>query len=525
MPSNDAVESTELSKEQIEGLLASSAKEDDLRAVCDFGKLVFGVEFAEHHKSWIQEILNNKRVVLVAPPESAKTTVMIVLVAWWIGKRPWTTNLICSAGENLAQAIAKRIADTIEFNPKWKLVFPNVEPYKERGWSRDGYEVVDRKRKDWAMLVATKKDPTLAAGGVGSSSVNGRRVTGIGVGDDLHDRESKSSDTICKQVVDFVKDTFLPRHMESAHCVIVQTRWNPADIVGYLDSVSIRGERMYEVKVHKALLDNGDSYWPAQWPLERIERRRSEIGEIDFQLVYLANAHASKGNILKSDYLIPFPAVHIRTNYDCYVGVDFAVTQESMVGTRHREGDNFAMARLVDCKPVLVVEDGFVGRISQGEAEDSLIRFCCEWMPKRVLLETNAAGELFYQQLLRRMRETGLNIPLLGRKATKGKAVRINEMLPDFQYGRIKVSDANTRFMNAFRNEWISFGSKGVHDDTLDAVYWSWRAAGHLLTEHTNEYVLRDNQKLRPPQHAMRSIEGAYFEGNKDNGYRRPNRP
>ena len=525
MPSNDAVESTELSKEQIEGLLASSAKEDDLRAVCDFGKLVFGVEFAEHHKSWIQEILNNKRVVLVAPPESAKTTVMIVLVAWWIGKRPWTTNLICSAGENLAQAIAKRIADTIEFNPKWKLVFPNVEPYKERGWSRDGYEVVDRKRKDWAMLVATKKDPTLAAGGVGSSSVNGRRVTGIGVGDDLHDRESKSSDTICKQVVDFVKDTFLPRHMESAHCVIVQTRWNPADIVGYLDSVSIRGERMYEVKVHKALLDNGDSYWPAQWPLERIERRRSEIGEIDFQLVYLANAHASKGNILKSDYLIPFPAVHIRTNYDCYVGVDFAVTQESMVGTRHREGDNFAMARLVDCKPVLVVEDGFVGRISQGEAEDSLIRFCCEWMPKRVLLETNAAGELFYQQLLRRMRETGLNIPLLGRKATKDKAVRINEMLPDFQYGRIKVSDANTRFMNAFRNEWISFGSKGVHDDTLDAVYWSWRAAGHLLTEHTNEYVLRDNQKLRPPQHAMRSIEGAYFEGNKDNGYRRPNRP
>ncbi len=525
MPSNDVQEPTELSVDQIEGLLASSARENDLRAVCDFGKLVFGVDFAEHHKQWIKEILTNKRVVLVAPPESAKTTVMIVLVAWWIGKKPWTTNLICSAGENLAQAIAKRIADTIEFNPKWKLVFPNVEPYKERGWSRDGYEVVDRKRSDWPMLVATKKDPTLAAGGVGSSSVNGRRVTGIGVGDDLHDRESKSSDTICKQVVDFVKDTFLPRHMESAHCVIVQTRWNPADIVGYLDSVSIRGEQMYEVKVHKALLENGDSYWPEQWPLERIERRRSEIGEIDFQLVYLANAHANKGNILKSDYLIPFPSVHIRMAYDCYVGIDFAITQESMIGTRHREGDNFAMARLVDCKPVLVVEDGFVGRVSQGEAEDSLIRFCCEWMPKRVLLETNAGGELFYQQLLRRMRETGLNIPLLGRKATKGKAVRINEMLPDFQYGRVKVSDANTRFMNAFRNEWISFGNKGVHDDTLDAVYWSWRAAGHLLTEHTNEYVLRDNQKPRPPQHAMRVIENAYLGSNQDNGYRRPNRP
>ena len=117
------------------------------------------------------------------------------------------------------------------------------------------------------------------------------------------------------------------------------------------------------------------------------------------------------------------------------------------------------MARLVDCKPVLVVEDGFVGRVSQADAEDSLIRFCCEWMPKRVLLETNAAGELFYQQLLRRMRETGLQIPLLGRKATKGKAVRINEMLPDFQYGRIKVSDNSSMFLNTFRNEWVSFGN------------------------------------------------------------------
>ena len=29
--------------EQIDGLLAASARHSDLRAVCDFGKLVFGV--------------------------------------------------------------------------------------------------------------------------------------------------------------------------------------------------------------------------------------------------------------------------------------------------------------------------------------------------------------------------------------------------------------------------------------------------------------------------------------------------
>ncbi len=103
--------------------------------------------------------------------------------------------------------------------------------------------------------------------------------------------------------------------------------------------------------------------------------------------------------------------------------------------------------------------------------------------------------------------------------------MRISEMLPDFQYGRVKVNDSQTVFLNTFRNEWISFGNKGVHDDTLDAVYWAWRAAGHLLTASTNEYVLRDNQKPKPAIGNMRSIENAYFGGEKPNVLRRNNRP
>ena len=43
MPSEAIVEAPEVTPEQIEGLLAASARHSDLRAVCDFGKLVFGV--------------------------------------------------------------------------------------------------------------------------------------------------------------------------------------------------------------------------------------------------------------------------------------------------------------------------------------------------------------------------------------------------------------------------------------------------------------------------------------------------
>ena len=470
--------------EQFEQLVAAAARGDGVEAVCRYSQVVFGLNPAETHKKWIKEVLENKRVVIVAPPESAKTTIVsMVLLSWWIGKRPWTTNLVCSAGENLANNIARRVADGIEHNEKFRLVFPNVVPDKARGWSRDGYEVKDTSmsQEDWSLLTAAKKDPTLASGGVGSSSVNGRRVTGIAIGDDLHDRESKTSETICLQTVDFVKDTFLPRCMEDAHAVVVQTRWNPKDIVGYLNSVELEGQKMYEVFVHPAMKD-GQSYWPEQWPLERLERRRAEVGEIDFQLVYLANAQATQGQVLKAEFLQSFPQIWIKPNFTSYYGVDFAITQQSMVGTRYREGDNFAIAKIVDTQPVLVVAGGFVGRVNQAEAENALFTMASADNPGRILLETNAGGEVFYQALMRRMRENGLRLPLLGRKAVKGKAERINQMLPDFQFGRVKVSDAQSPFLTTFRDEWVRFGEKSAHDDTLDAVYWAWRAADHLLT-------------------------------------------
>ena len=127
--------------------------------------------------------------------------------------------------------------------------------------------------------------------------------------------------------------------------------------------------------------------------------------------------------------------------------------------------------------------------------------------PQRILLETNAGGEVFYQALMRRMRENGLRLPLLGRKAIKGKAERINQMLPDFQFGRVKVSDAQTTFLKTFKDEWLRFGDKAAHDDTLDAVYWAWRASDHLLTQPT----MVDRDAVKPVGNSVgRRIEMAY---------------
>jgi len=71
----------------------------------------------------------------------------------------------------------------------------------------------------------------------------------------------------------------------------------------------------------------------------------------------------------------------------------------------------------------------------------------------------------------------------------------------------VKVSDAQTTFLKTFRDEWLRFGDKAAHDDTLDAVYWAWRASDHLLTQKSNN----DYDAQKPTgQTVGRQIEIAY---------------
>src|SRR3990167_6680919 len=101
-----------------------------VEAVGAFGEHVFGYAPAAHHREWIGERLENKRVAIMAPPESAKTTWSEIFVAWWIGKHPTLSNGFVSATDAAAMKTAGVVERCIEFNPRWKEVFPNVVPDK-----------------------------------------------------------------------------------------------------------------------------------------------------------------------------------------------------------------------------------------------------------------------------------------------------------------------------------------------------------------------------------------------------------
>lgn len=461
-------------------LLAVSARLDGVEAVCDFGELVFGKVAARHHRAWLKAMLEGRRTVVVAPPESAKTTwATIIKTAWKIGKWPEKSWGIGTAGDNAADDMTKAVADTIEFNPRWKMAFPHVVPDKQRGWSSEGYHVrrTDLPDGEWERLRYGDKNPSLVGGGVGSARWNGLRLTGGLSLDDIHDRRSKTQQKTNDDTVGFVLDTAEFRVTADASLDVAQTRWNPKD---YVSRAKARSD--FIVFEHPAIsLDaegNERSYWPEYHPLEKLQAIR-ERSPIDFELVFQGNDRAVEGSVLKLEWLHDFPFLQFQKTWNRYFGIDFARRLRE-IEKKGDDPDSFALAVFADTGTRMVLEDCFVEELFAGDAEALFFAKAAIFRPLATGLEVNgASAKIFYAALLQRMRENGLNYVVVPVTRSKDKGEYLSEMAPYFSSGQVMVSDQPTPGLLTFRSQWVMF-PRG-HDDALDAAYNGWHVSSHLL--------------------------------------------
>lgn len=496
-------------------LLAASAQGEGVEAVCDFGELVFGVVAAQHHRDWHAKMLAEpmpgvagSRVAISSPPESAKTTwATVIKTAWFIGKYPERAYGIGSAGEQAADDMAKAVAQTIEYNPRWKLVFPHVVPDKQRGWSSDGYHVrrTDLPEGEWERIRYGNKNPTLASGGVGSSRWNGIRLDGGLTLDDMHDRKSKTEQATNDNTVGFFKDTAEFRVTGSGFLHIAQTRWNQKDIIA-----EVKARPDFVVFEQPAIITRDDmeaSYWPEYHSLEKLQAIRAR-DPISFELVFQGNDRAIEGSVLKTAWLHDFPQGEIKKEWPIYIGIDFAVRLKDIL-KKGDDPDHFSMHIYADAGTKLVVVDVIEGVYFMSDAEDLFFSTCERYQPKRVGLEVNgAAAKMYHQALLRRMQLLGKHYVIVPIHQSAAKGERIATMAPFYASGQIWVSDEDTPGLKYFRAQWALYPQG--KDDSLDSAYNGWHVASHLLpTSSVPELQQREKRRagaLTPAQ----MIERAY---------------
>ena len=512
-------------------LLARIAQEDSPRGFRAYFRLMHTIPLHSAGKKWIdmayEAHAQGKGFLDKAHRESAKTTVFSkFFFSFRIGHEPAKCNMIIRINDEKANDTTQEVAQIIEHNNRWKMVFPHVVPDKKKGWGARGYEVMrdDIPYSKWSEIkTEMPPDPTFVGYGWEAGSVIGSRVNGILIVDDIHDRKNTSSNRQLQSVKDFYTDTLNQVMMSGSWQVWNYTPWTTDDLYAYVENTDtyILCETPLLEPVDKShpeaeLWPKHENvpmsghyykrYWPEVWPWERITNKYQESGEIGFARMYLLDLERTKGVVLKESWLHKYPADEIDRSWPVYMGVDYASTTDRL---KNKDRDYFALA-VARARPGggIVIVDGLRAKLTKGSAIKQVSAYANTYPTLQLIgVESLGKGEEFYNDLLFSYDMTGNILPLMEIKhGNRSKGERFeNWLAPRFEAGRIWISNVENPFLRAFKNEWMSWNgdAKGAQDDALDAVYMCAVAAEGELPSRAQRTGGYDRTPVENPFNAF----------------------
>lgn len=438
------------------------------------------------------------RLVVNIPPRHLKSIVTsVVFPAWALMRNPQTKIAIICHSDMLANDLASKCKRLIE-SPAYQEIAPHVRIRQDR----------DR-RTDFE---------TTAAGGVYAASI-GSGVTGRGFDhillDDPIAAHDASSSAERERVLDAFDGMITSRLDDPARgtITVVQQRLHERDLSGAL--LGRNGWRSLclplvaeeeseiafgDVTLHRSI---GDILCPERFLPADVERIRAEKGEAIFATQWQQTPTATRGEIIKPEYLKPIEICPpSATRF--VVTVDTAIKQTAEAdytvflviktdGVRHYVVD-VVRERL---NPVQIC----------GAAERLLQRIA----PDKLLIEDSASGPGLHAMLA----EKGFRSELRS-VGGRNKQERLEKHLHTFVDGRIYVL-ANQTWTVDFCNELVRF-PVGRYDDQVDALtlyldYMSSHSPIRPVIASVNASDARIAQALRQPQlrkgeHPMRPRSG-----------------
>lgn len=513
-------------QEALKDGLAQGARQDSAEGYASFYELVHGFKPPRHVMEQVGMICKSHvegvgTVVFAARGFWKSVSLSVTFVAWRVGLEPHKTNVIVSANDDSAEKVTKAVAAIIEFHPEWKRAFPNVVPDTGR-WSVEGFSVLDNSitRDEWAKRQSGVIDPTIIGGGYKSSRLIGKHPSGCLVIDDIHDRDNASSEKERKVVVDILVKTILKTVIKKddrmdTWLIAVGTPWALDDAyytmknTGQYNFIAIpamvkakEGEGVYIDGVNRdgVIFEDIIGWWQLNFPqyfgVNSVIKERADGKASFWQMIMLDLATSSTGRMKYYE----FPADQIGEDWVIIGGADPTNSDnESETG-----GSHFALAFLAK-NPAggAVVVDGVLERCSQLKAENYILAAQNRFSNWQFTAVEGVGGGLGFIQTLQR--NSNIRIVKSGLKSISDAKIlnKKNRWLNDaakwFEDGTIKISNADTPFLNALRRLFDKIHdldpAKDYAFDAGDATYHAMKSMPDILRVENFTQV----RKIRQP--------------------------
>jgi len=275
------------------------------------------------HLAWHDLADENDRLLIWSAIEHGKTTQMsIARPIWLLGRDPTTRIAIISNTAGQAEKILRAIARYIETSSELHAIFPHLRPGDL--WTSRAITV---KRG------TVSKDPSIQTMGI-HGNVLGSRIDYLII-DDLLDVENTRTEKARNDCFAWVQAALLSRLTAKARVLVVGTAFHPQDALHKL--AALPGG--WKAVRYPVLFEDGTPRWPENWPMERIARRREELGPLEFARQLLCVARDDAEARFKKEWIdrclargqgkqLVYGLERVPAGFKTYTGVDLAIQQK-----------------------------------------------------------------------------------------------------------------------------------------------------------------------------------------------------
>ena len=244
------------------------------------------------HQEWLEAALREREVLILAARGHAKSEwFSAVLPAWFIGKKPTTRVVHVTCTDALASMYSRRMQELM-VNPTYRRVFPDL-PRPGKKWTES----------EWQLSIPGRRDPTWRCAGRGGALTGGR--ADIIIADDASTLETCRTPGERDRTWEWFTKTLMPMLVPGGRLFVLGTPYNEDDLYQRLRSGGLGGSgRGMAPMVYPAEDAEGKILWPARFPREELDKRRSPpLGTpSSYASQYLCNPVPEEGAMLKREW-------------------------------------------------------------------------------------------------------------------------------------------------------------------------------------------------------------------------------
>lgn len=324
------------------------------------------LQIKEFHLEWFNMFYNNENNCVEAPRGSGKSVVLAVAFPLWLFffKRDQQF-LVVSQTQKQAMDLLDRFKTTIQNNE----LLQSLIPKGRGGW--------------------TKTELNTTTGCRMFSKPYSDAIRGVHINWFLADEGGTYKD------LNIFWSALMPTiTSKRGHAMVIGTPMTFTDLLAEL-----KKNAEFKFKRYTAIVEDGKSYWPERYPLERLESKRRQMGDLKFNREYLCNVVSSEISLYPQDIIARCCDDEAAFEYfgkeDAvyYIGVDFAMVAggDYTVITVVRQMESEDRLKVVNIKR-------FRGK--HWKAQLALIQDICEeYKPKKILVDESSFGKTFLAEL------------------------------------------------------------------------------------------------------------------------------